>query len=149
MKFSIGKRLLLVVGTVFASLPAANANAEAPPLDALLLEKARLLALREQADKAVARRLGAFGIKMSINEIVFYLRSQTANFVITRFSGRCSLGEVRAERLSDEGAQARLFERVRLAHILECGGRESDAGVVDKDVHATGGTTHGVQRCFD
>ena len=28
MKFSIGKRLLLVVGTVFASLPAANANAE-------------------------------------------------------------------------------------------------------------------------
>jgi len=43
-------------------------------------------------DKAVARRLGSFGIKMSINEIVFYLRSQTSNFIISRMSGPTLLG---------------------------------------------------------
>jgi teichuronic acid exporter len=43
-------------------------------------------------NKAVARRLGGFGIKMSLNGIVFYLRSQTSNFIISRLSGPAMLG---------------------------------------------------------
>ena len=43
-------------------------------------------------EKKIAKRLGSYGIKMSLNEIIYYLRSQTSNFLISRLSGAAVVG---------------------------------------------------------
>lgn len=43
-------------------------------------------------DKIIAKRLGGYGIKFSINDIIEYLRNQTPNFLMGKFLGPSALG---------------------------------------------------------
>ena len=43
-------------------------------------------------DKSIAKKLGAYGIKVSINDIIEYLRNQTPNFLIGKFLGPSAVG---------------------------------------------------------
>lgn len=43
-------------------------------------------------DRAVLRRLGGYGLKVSANDMVVYLRRQTGNFIISRFMGPAAVG---------------------------------------------------------
>lgn len=43
-------------------------------------------------DKSIANKLGTYGIKFSINDIIEYLRNQTPNFLIGKFLGPNSVG---------------------------------------------------------
>ncbi|MDA9981296.1 lipopolysaccharide biosynthesis protein [Gammaproteobacteria bacterium] len=43
-------------------------------------------------EQSTARRLGGYGLRVSTNEIVSYLRGQTANFIISRQLGPAALG---------------------------------------------------------
>lgn len=38
-------------------------------------------------DKAIAKRLGGYGIKVSVNDIIFYLRHQVPNFLMGKYLG--------------------------------------------------------------
>jgi teichuronic acid exporter len=55
---------------------------------------------------SVARRLGSYGIKMSLNSIIFYLRKQTSNLIISHQLGPSLLGLFnKADSLSTLPAQ--------------------------------------------
>ena len=43
-------------------------------------------------DKSIAKKLGTYGIKFSINDIIEYLRSQTPNFLMGKFLGPSAVG---------------------------------------------------------
>lgn len=43
-------------------------------------------------DKRIAKKLGTYGIKFSINDIIEYLRNQTPNFFIGKFLGASAVG---------------------------------------------------------
>jgi len=43
-------------------------------------------------DKSIAKKMGFYGVKVSINDIIEYLRSQTPNFLIGKFLGPGSVG---------------------------------------------------------
>jgi len=43
-------------------------------------------------DKKIVRRLGGYGIKVSANEMIVYLREQTSNFIISRLIGATMVG---------------------------------------------------------
>jgi O-antigen/teichoic acid export membrane protein len=45
-----------------------------------------------QLDKQILRTMGSYGVKFSINDIIFYLRSQTSNFLISKFLGPSAVG---------------------------------------------------------
>jgi len=59
---------------------------------ALLLRETGLKIIGFAFDKQIARLHGSFGIKISINDILSYLRSQTSNFLISRFLGASYVG---------------------------------------------------------
>lgn len=43
-------------------------------------------------DSSIVKRLGSYGIKYSINEIIFYLKSQTPNFIVSKYLGPTTVG---------------------------------------------------------
>ena len=43
-------------------------------------------------DAAIAKTLGSYGIKFSVNEIIYYLKGQTPNFLLSTYSGPSATG---------------------------------------------------------
>jgi len=43
-------------------------------------------------DSAIAKSLGSYGIKFSANDIIFYLKAQTPNFLLSRYLGPSTTG---------------------------------------------------------
>lgn len=61
-------------------------------LSAVLLLRVAGWVPRFSFDRVIARRLGSYGFKVSLNNIVEYVRSQIPNLVITRLLGTTSVG---------------------------------------------------------